>query len=234
MLAGKGVNIYFTSYDKYDDKIGGIRPEEYQRVVTDCKTSNVQVHFRSFDLTKKKNVISLYDDATSKLGSIDILVNCLCYHCFDTLDSISASQLNINFNVNSKAVFLLCQEFYKRFTGTSGRIVNLSSTQSLEPLLSEISYAISKASTPVIVSTLAPLMARKGITINAVNPGATEIGDEKDENINQYRENNPFGRIGFPTDAANIVYFLVSDEGKWISGQTINSEGGQFRGMISI
>ena len=137
-------------------------------------------------------------------------------------------------SVNAIAVFLLCKEFYSRYIGNSGRIINLSSTQSLEPLSTEIAYAISKATIPVIVSTLAPIMATKGITINAVNPGATEIGDINDRNISIYQHLNQFGRLGTPEDAANIVCFLVGDEGKWITGQTINSEGALFRGIAQI
>lgn len=101
-------------------------------------------------------------------------------------------------------------------------------------MCNEISYAISKATVPVIVSTLAPIMATKGITINAINPGATEIGDLSDRNINLYQQGNYFKRLGTPKDAANLVCFLISNEGQWITGQTINSEGGIFRGITNI
>jgi len=126
---------------------------------------------------------------------------------------------------------LLCKEFYAQSSGDVQSIVCLSSTQNMEALTQEVSYAISKASVPIIVSTLAPVMAKKRITINAVNPGATEIGDKTKNNIGVNIEENIFGRLGLPQDTANIVSFLVSDEGRWITGQTINSEGGLFRGI---
>ena len=158
----------------------------------------------------------------------------MCFHRIDSITEASESHVEGNLGVNAKAVFLLCQEFYKRFSGINGRIVNFSSTQNLEPLPTEIAYAISKATVPVIVFTLATIMATKGITINAVNSGATEIGDAFDRNISLYQEFNKLGRLGSPEDAANIVCFLVSEEGKWITGQIINSEGGLFRGIMKL
>lgn len=233
-LAQKNVNIYFTSFDKYDTNVGGIQKSEYEQTLKECRAFGVKAFYETFDLTERTNIITLFDNAIKKMGSVEILINCICCHEFDSFLEVNEMQINTNFNVNAKAVFFLCQEFYKRFSGASGRIINLSSTQNLEPLCNEIAYAISKATVPVIVSTLAPIMATKGITINAVNPGATEIGDISECNINLYQQSNYFNRLGTPEDAANLVCFLASNEGQWITGQTINSEGGIFRGITNI
>lgn len=230
-LADKGINLYFTTYDKYDINICDISAKEYEMTFTECKRAGVKVFFGIYDLTTLNGVKSLFDDAESKLGNIDILVNCLCYHVSDELGQIEENILSKNLEVNTLASFLLCQEFYLRFSGKEGSIVNLSSTQNIEPLPNEISYALSKAAIPVMVNTLSREMAKKNININAVNPGATEIEDGKDINLEYYKKLNPFGRLSTPQDAANIVVFLVSHEGHWITGQTINSEGGIYRGI---
>lgn len=233
-FAEKGINLYFTTYDKYDTEICGISPKDYEKTYAACKKSGVDVFFGIYDLTTSMGVKALFDDAISKLGNIDILVNCLCYHITDSFGQIEAEALSSNFDVNAKSVFLLSQEFYLRFTGSEGSIVNLSSTQNIEPLPNEISYALSKASIPVLVNTLAQEMARKNVNINAVNPGPTDVGDKKDNNLKYYKMINSFGRISSPQDTANIVLFLVSREGHWITGQTINSEGGLYRGMPGV
>jgi len=230
-LAMHGINVFFTTFDEYDTLIGGFSCSDYKKTLEECQSYGVNAFFQCFDLTNTNNIETLFLSAQEKLGNIDILVNCACYHELDSIESINSKVLDINFNINAKAILLLCREFFLRFSGTYGRIVNLSSTQNLEALTSEISYAISKASIPVIVSTLAPIMATKGITINGVNPGATKIDSKRDKNIDVYLKNNLFGRLGFPKDAANIIFFLVSEEGEWITGQTINSEGGLFRGI---
>ena len=237
-LCEMGYNVFLTSFAHYDSSYGIIQCEsslevpEYEAIIRQCRSYGVKAYFKSFDLTHSENVIDLFDSANECLGDIHVIVNNLCVHHFDILGSITEKDISESLNVNAKAMFLLCQEFYKRFNSSNGgRIVNLSSTQSLEPLVSEISYAISKASVPVITSTLAPIMAKKGITINAVNPGATNTGDVSDETIVEYKSANLFGRLGEPSDVANLVTFLISDKGKWITGQTINSEGGLFRGI---
>ena len=229
-LSRKGLDIFFTTFDVYDS-MSGISDKDYEKTLFECRSLGTNIFFRPFDLTLQENIISLFDEAEKLIGNIDILVNCICFHRFDDIDSVSAESLDMNFQVNVKSIALLCKEFYHRFSGTNGRVVNLSSTQNLEPLTTEVSYAFSKAVIPVIVSTWAPVMATKYITINAINPGAIEIGEKVDINTDKYIKNNLFGRLGSTVDVGNIVSFLVSEEGGWITGQTINSEGGLFRGI---
>lgn len=231
-LAKNRINVYFTSYDYYDMMVADISQEDYKKTLNKCKEYGVNAFFEIYNLTKNSEVTQLFDDAESKMGNVDILVNCSCYHMHDDILQVNEKMLDDNFSINAKSVMLLCREFYSRFWGKDGRIITFSSTQNLEALTTEISYAISKASVPVIVSTLAPIMASKGITINAVNPGATDVGDIHDNNIHEYIGSNKFSRLGLPSDAANLVQFLVSDAGKWITGQTINSEGAICRGLM--
>lgn len=233
-LAEIGTNIYLTSFDTYDISIGHFSATEYLRTVEKCKEYGVKVYYSNYDLTSQNNISALFDDANNKLGPINILINCLCYHVIDTFGEIDEESVTSALNTNAKAILMLCQEFYRRHSGNYGRIINLASTQNLEPLTHEIVYAISKASIPVIISTLAPIMATKGITINGVNPGATDIGDSKNTMLDKYRKYNGFGRIGTTNDVANLVIFLLSDSGKWITGQTINSEGALFRGICEF
>jgi 3-oxoacyl-[acyl-carrier protein] reductase len=133
--------------------------------------------------------------------------------------------LDKNYYLNVRATTLLCKEFLANYSSKNGRIVLLSSMQDKEPLTSEVAYAITKASVPIIAMTLAPVLDLKGITINAINPGPTDIG-LPNANDKNYFKNSTWGRLGTPTDTANIVSFLVSEEGKWINGQTINSYEG--------
>ena len=231
VFAKNGINIYFTSFDFYDDTIGNISRRDYTKTLEECSSYGVNVYFDLFDLTSQANIKKLFSDAEDKLGNIDILVNCACYHVFDSLETISEELIEKNLLVNSKSILLLCKEFYTRYSGNNGRIINFSSTQNIEPLTTEISYAISKATIPVITTTLSPKTAKKGITINSINPGATDIGDKNDYNNYLYKKNNLFGRLGTPEDAANLVCFLISDKGKWITGQTLHSEGAIVRGI---
>lgn len=223
-----GINVFLTScgvQDVEDHIVASIaEAQTAQECITNkCKGNGVKATFRDYDLRDAEKASILFDDAISFLGDIDILVTCHCLHIVDSFGSINPAVVRSCFSINAESTFLLCQEYYRRFSGKHGSIVLLSSTQSVERLSGEISYAISKASVPIIVSTLAPLMAKKGITINAVNPGPTDTQDGA--NLKPFIENNAFGRVGLPEDAANLVCFLVSENGRWITGQTINSEG---------
>lgn len=233
-LAEMGVNVYLTSFDTYDTSVGQFTATEYLKTIDTCRACGVKAYYSSYDLSCQKNITALFDDAIAKLGPISILVNNICYHIIDSFGNIDECALTAALNVNVKAVLLLCQEFYCRFCGNSGRIINMASTQNLEPLTDEIVYAVSKASIPVINSTLAPIMADKNITINGINPGATDIGDIRNSKLEKYKKCNGFGRMGKTSDVSNLVCFLVSDKGQWITGQTINSEGALFRGACEF
>ena len=226
-LAQKGVNIFFTSYKDYDSNSLNIGNDEYKQTIIECENLGVKCFFQSYDLSKEKSIQDLFTDAIVKLGNIDILVNCACFHEYDSIENLTSKLLDENYYLNVRATTLLCKGFLSNYSSENVRIVLLSSMQNKEPLTSEIAYAITKAATPILAMTLATTLALKGITINAVNPGPTEIGLLAPNNKN-YIKNNPFRKLGTPQDTANIISFLVSDEGKWITGQTINSDGGLF------
>ena len=239
MLAKMKTNVFLTSFKDYDIQQGLIDKintnKVYNSIVDECKGFGVKATFKSYDLTNYGDVVSLFDEANKFLGNIDILITSHCCHIYDEFGRITVEHLDDNLAVNAKATFLLCQEFYNRFNGEFGRIVSLSSTQGLEPLTTEVAYAISKATIPILVLTIAPILAKKNITINAVNPGYTSVNNNiNNEEDYYYQSLNTMGRVGTPEDVSNIISFLVSDKGKWITGQTINSEGGLFRKTSSF
>ena len=100
----------------------------------------------------------------------------------------------------------------------------MTSGQHLGPMSREVAYAVSKGAIQQATMTLAEELAPRGITVNTVNPGPTDTGwglanwDHTDA--------MPFGRWGEPDDAARLIAMALSDDARWITGQTINSEGG--------
>jgi 3-oxoacyl-[acyl-carrier protein] reductase len=88
----------------------------------------------------------------------------------------------------------------------------------------EVAYAVSKGALQQATLTLADELADRRITVNTVNPGPTDTGwglAEQDPTGTM-----PFGRWGEPDDAARLIVWLCSDDAHWITGQTIDSEGG--------
>jgi 3-oxoacyl-[acyl-carrier protein] reductase len=107
-----------------------------------------------------------------------------------------------------------------------GRIVNISSlvTANLMPNFSI--YAASKAAVEQLTIGLAKELGERGITVNAVSPGATETEMMPSEAREQAEQESPLGRVGQPSDIADVVAFVVSEEGRWLTGQNLRATGG--------
>ncbi|CQR59099.1 hypothetical protein PRIO_6752 [Paenibacillus riograndensis SBR5] len=78
----------------------------------------------------------------------------------------------------------------------------------------------------VFTESLAAELAPLHITVNAIDPGATDSGWMSEEVKNALLPRFPMGRIGLPEDAARLIAFLASDDGQWITGEIIHSRGG--------
>ena len=138
------------------------------------------------------------------------------------LDALTAEQIDAHLHVNVRASLLLVKEFAAQFSGETGSIVLMTSGSHLGPMTREVAYAVSKGALAVAVKTLSAELADRGIRVNGVNPGPTATGWT--EGLEPTRM--PFGRWGEPDDAARLVAWLCSDDGRWVSGQVLDSEGG--------
>ena len=139
------------------------------------------------------------------------------------LHELTAEQIDAHLQVNVRASLLLVQAFAAQFEADAGAVVLLTSGAHRGPMTREIAYAVSKGALAVATATLADALAERGIRVNCVNPGPTATGWT--EGID-WGARIPFGRIGEPDDAARLVAWLCSDDGRWVTGQVIDSEGG--------
>jgi NAD(P)-dependent dehydrogenase (short-subunit alcohol dehydrogenase family) len=168
--------------------------------------------------------------AHDALGPLDILVANHARSGHGRLAELTPEHVDAFLHENVRATLLLVKEFAARHDDSrdGGRVVLMTSGQHLGPMTREVAYAVSKGALQQATATLADELAERGITVNTVNPGPTDTGwglAEWDP-----AETMPFGRWGEPDDAARVIAWLCSDEGRWITGQTINSEGGFRRG----
>ena len=97
----------------------------------------------------------------------------------------------------------------------------------------EVAYATSKAALAGITPTVAAELLTRGILLNTVNPGPVNTGyldaettDRSLEETHAVLRSMPFGRFGLPSDPARLIAWLVSDEGRWMTGQVLTSDGG--------
>ncbi|TJZ45185.1 SDR family oxidoreductase [Streptomyces piniterrae] len=136
------------------------------------------------------------------------------------------------FAVNTKAPFFIAQQGLNRLRD-GGRIINISTGLTHGATKPElIAYAMSKGAVDVFTSTLAKDLGPRGITVNAVAPGAVDT----DMNAGWLRDNSearrmvsgisPLGRVAEPADVGDIVAFLASDDSRWVTGAWIDATGG--------
>jgi 3-oxoacyl-[acyl-carrier protein] reductase len=159
--------------------------------------------------------------AAERPGHLDVLVVNHAHSSDRGLGELDAPELDRALIVNVRASLLLVQAFHARHDGRDGgRVILMTSGQHRGTMPGELPYIAGKGALQQLTASLAAAVAPKRITVNCVDPGATDTGWA----TAAVRE--PFGRWGEPDDAARLIAFLCSDDGRWITGQTITSSGG--------
>ncbi len=163
--------------------------------------------------------------AAEAFGHVDILVVNHSLERRGGLAELTADDLDAQFQVSVRASLLLVKEFAGQHDGRpGGRVVLFTSGQHRGPMRSEVAYAAAKGAVHQVTLTLSDELIERGITVNTISPGPTDTGwisTDWDP-----RPRMPLGRWGQPDDAARLIAWLCSDEGEWITGQVIDSEGG--------
>jgi 3-oxoacyl-[acyl-carrier protein] reductase len=231
-LARDGVNIFITYYRPYDHEVGlAGAPDEPQSLLAELRDMGRRADGLELDLSSPQAPKHLFDHVEATVGPVTILVNNATYSVRDGIENLNADQLDKHYTVNVRAMALLSAEFVRRyrqnlFPGLRGRIINLSSGQGLNPMSGELAYAATKGAVEAFSRSLSAEVGRLGITVNAVDPGATDTGWISSELKRKWEAESPMGRIGVPEDAARLIRFLASAEAEWITGQIIHSRGG--------
>jgi len=184
------------------------------------------------DLADRDAALTVLDEVAARLGSPpSVLVNNAAHAVNGGYAEMDAATLDAHYAVNVRTPVLLSCELARRHPrGAPGRIVCLTSGQSLGPMLGELPYATTKAALEMFARQLAPEVMGLGITVNAVNPGVTDTGWITDDLRAELLPRMPAGRLGEAEDAARLIAWLCSPEAAWVTGQVIGSEGGFVRG----
>ena len=228
-LAAMGADVFCHAFTPYDGEqpwgadCGGVKllQEELQRHGT-------RIEFMQADLADPTAPSSIIAATIRALGHVDILVANHAYSVSGTLEDLTAEQIDAHLSVNVRGSLLLVKEFAAQHDDTrlGGRVVLFTSGQHLHPMPGELAYVASKGALHQLTSSLAAHLASRGITVNTIDPGATDTGWASAEVYEAVRASHPQGRWGTPEDAARVISWLVTDDAAWITGQIINSRGG--------
>ncbi|GAB3295331.1 SDR family oxidoreductase [Epidermidibacterium keratini] len=238
-LAERGASLLVQHWRPHDEQQpwGADDPATVVGELASSLRGDARVVDMSLDLGDERAPAALVEYGVAEFGHVDVLV---CNHAVSgsdgPLDAVDAAELDLHWRVNTRATLLATRAFARQHDGREGgRVVWMTSGQQLGPMPDEIAYATSKAALAGITQSVAADLAERAILLNTVNPGPVNTGFLDPEHIDPgLREGLlaafPQERFGEPVDVARLVAWLVSDEGRWIVGQVLNSEGGLRRG----
>jgi meso-butanediol dehydrogenase/(S,S)-butanediol dehydrogenase/diacetyl reductase len=196
------------------------------------------------DVKDKEQVVNLFARAMSEFGRIDVSVHNAGIISVARVSDLTEEEWDRVLAVNTKGIFLCCQAAAEHMQKQGfGRIINAASGQAKQGRIFTPHYAASKAGVIGLTQSLALELAPYGITVNAYCPGIiqTDMWDYNDrkwgkllggyapgEYVRELIDRVPLKRAGTPEEVAGLVAFLASDDAGYITGQSININGGSF------
>jgi 3-oxoacyl-[acyl-carrier protein] reductase len=179
------------------------------------------------DMSQIGDVRRLFRETFEHFGRLDILVNNAALFQPHPIVEVTEDEFDAAFALNAKGTFFVFQEAALRI-GDGGRIINISSCSTAMSLPGFAVYVGSKAASEQFTKTLAKELGGRGITVNSVSPGFTETDmlPKDPEWRKMGAQMSALGRLGQADDIADIVAFLISEQGKWITGHNIQACGG--------
>jgi 3-oxoacyl-[acyl-carrier protein] reductase len=206
-----------------------VKQDGLERVAAGLREAGGEAQAFPADLGDAEAATALIPAVRAAMGPVDILVNNAGLVPPRQIEEITLEEWDRVLDVNLRSVFVLSRAVIPDFRERgSGRIVNMSSGAGKSGALAA-HYAASKAAILVLTRTFATALGKHGVTVNAICPGPVPNEDRgrwPQSEIDMLTRITPLGRLGTPLDVANLVLFLASDLSSWITGQSININGG--------
>jgi 3-oxoacyl-[acyl-carrier protein] reductase len=181
------------------------------------------------DVSRRADFERLFDAAQERFGHVDVLVNNAAVATLVPLAEATEREIDTVLAVNVKGLVWGCQLAIERLSD-GGRIVNISSSTTGLALPGYAIYDMTKGAMEQVTRILAREIGHRGITVNAVAPGATETETYRDgksaEFLRSLERMSAFDRLGRVEEIADVVAFVASDDARWITGQVIRANGG--------
>jgi len=236
---GQAIAIKFASEGA---KIAIFDIEEPKKTIKKIEENNGKVLWMQVDITNEKLVKESIDKVVQELGMIDILVNNAGIFPIERFEEISYSLFSKIFEINVFGLFNCSQKVVKLFISNKipGKIINIASAEGIREGLYQTAYSASKAAVISLTKGMALELAKYGILVNAIAPGAILTKGAKSavpfpetgtfpEDFMEYQKKkfSPLGSMGKPEDIAEMAYFLASDKANYITGAIMSVDGGR-------
>jgi 3-oxoacyl-[acyl-carrier protein] reductase len=221
VLAQRGANILIAdvSIDKAEATAKEISDKTGRRIVA-----------KSVNVTESASVKAMVDATVEQFGKVDILVNNAGITRDNLIMRMSEEDWDAVLDINLKGAFICSQAVTRPMMKQRyGRIINISSVSGVVGQAGQANYSSSKAGLLGLTKALAKEVGSRNITVNAVAPGfiETRLTVNLPQEIRDFSMKiTPLGRFGTPEDIAFAAAFLASDEASFITGATLQVDGG--------
>jgi len=218
LFAREGANIVVAEHNS----------ETAKAVAAEAQALNVRSIAVQTDVASSESVRAMVKGALDTFGRVDILVNNAGIFSYTRIEDCTEAEWDRMMAVNLKGPFLCSQAVMPAMKAQRyGRIVNLGSLAGqVGGLVASAPYSASKAGVMCLTKSLARVLGPYGVTVNAIAPGVVDTAMAK--NHPDMTAQMPLGRVAQPKDIANTALFLASDESAYITGATLNVNGGMF------
>ena len=193
--------------------------------------TGIKCEFVETNIGKSEDVKKLFKTCIDYFARLDILVNCASICNTFQIEEIDELQWDRLMSINLRGTYLCCREAFSIMKKQqSGKIVNISSISGrVGGIATGIDYATSKGGIIALTMSFAKAAGPYDINVNAVAPGF--IDTEMTRDFTHFNpETVPLRRSGKPEDVADVITFLASDKSRYITGVTIDVNGGMFMG----
>lgn len=215
-----------------DTVIGTDTSAEALAKLTERAGGDGKLHVLAADISDEASCAKLADFAREQAGRVDVLVNCAGFFPTQPFDEITLADWNKVVGINLTGVFLMIKAMLPLMKGRGwGRIVNIGSGSMFEGVAEQTHYVAAKAGVLGFSRSLARVVGSDGITVNVVAPGLTvtpRVRESMPAKMLQAQiEARAIQREETGEDLVGTVFFLASTDADFISGQTINVDGGK-------
>ncbi|KQQ79634.1 SDR family NAD(P)-dependent oxidoreductase [Aureimonas sp. Leaf324] len=223
-LAARGFDIMANDIERQADRLANL--------VSEIEATGRRAFALHADVSNKAQVTSMVASAVERAGAIDAVVNNAGILITSPVETLDDGVWDAVMDVNAKGTFLVIQALLPHMrTRGYGRIVNIASIGGKQGAPEQAHYSASKAAVMGFTRVLAQEVGSLGITANCVCPGIilTDMGrtNLEDPAVKaKWTANTAMRRIGAPEDVVGPVAFFASDESAFVTGQTLNVDGG--------
>ncbi len=214
VLNHPGIGSTGADADKIAAELIAVRPESARVIAA--------------DVSRADQVAAMMEEIGTGSGGLDFLINNAAIIRDRTISKMSPEEWSAVLDVNLSGVFHCCQHALGVMRD-GGAIVSFGSIAAIQGFFGQANYAAAKAGVQAMMRVLSRETARRGIRVNAVAPGVIETSMAETipaEVRAEMMKNIPLARFGAPAEVANVVLFLCSPLASYVTGQTLEINGG--------